>query len=103
MHKLESISDQIRQDFDARTTARDRALAQARQLTRACSLAIRAVHRDDTAVMQEHLDEARKLAQSLKSDLVGYPDLFFAGYTQDALKEYVEANITCAGDTLPSG
>ena len=96
MHKLESISDQIRQDFDARTTARDRALAQARQLTRACSLAIRAVHRDDTAVMQEHLDEARKLAQSLKSDLVGYPDLFFAGYTQDALKEYVEANITCA-------
>ncbi len=96
MHKLESIADQIRQNFDARTAARDRALAQARQLTRACSLAIRAVHRDDGAVMQEHLDEARRLAESLKRDLAAYPDLFYAGYTQDALKEFVEANVTCA-------
>ncbi len=96
MHKLENIADQIRQNFDARTAARDRALAEARQLTRACSLAIRAVHRDDTQVMQEHLAEARKLAFSLKTDLAGYPDLLYAGYTQDALKEYVEANVTCA-------
>ena len=96
MHKLESVADQIRQTFDARTAARDRALAQARQLTRACSLAIRAVHRDETPVMQEHLGEARKLALSLKTDLAGYPDLLYAGYTQDALKEFVEANVTCA-------
>src|SRR5512141_3259568 len=96
MHKLENIADQIRQAFDGRTAARDRALAQARQLTRACSLAIRAVHRDEASIMQQHLDEARKLAQSLKHDLASHPDLFFAGYTQDALKEFVEANVTCA-------
>lgn len=96
MHKLESISDQIRKKFDARTAARDRALSQARQLTRACSLAIRAVHRDEAGVMQEHLAEARELAESLKKDLADYPDLFYAGYTQDALKEFVEANVTCA-------
>jgi translin len=96
MHKLESIADEIRQNFDARTAARDRALAQARQLTRACSLAIRAVHRDEDDVMNEHLAEARKLADSLKGGLDGYPDLFYTGYTQDALKEYVEANVTCA-------
>ena len=96
MNKLEHIADQIRQSFDARTAARDQALAQARQLTRACSLAIRAVHRDDTPVMQEHLDEAARLAQSLQNDLADHPDLFFAGYTQDALKEFVEANVTCA-------
>ena len=96
MHKLEGISDQIRRSFDARTAARDRALAQARQLTRACSLAIRAVHRDEAEVMNEHLEEARKLAVSLKSGLADYPDLFHAGYTQDALKEFVEASITCA-------
>src|SRR5258708_26238065 len=96
MHKLQNISDQIRIGFDARSAARDRALAQARQLTRACSLAIRAVHRDESEVMREHLAEARTLAESLKSDLVNYPDLLFAGYTQDALKEFVEANATCA-------
>ncbi len=96
MHKLQHIADQIRRDFDARTAARDRALAQARQLTRACSLAIRAVHRDESDVMQEHLEEARRLAGSLKTDLAEYPDLLYAGYTQDALKEFVEANVTCA-------
>jgi translin len=96
MHKLEDIANDIRQDFDTRTTARDKALARARQLTRACSLAIRAVHRDDSDGMDEHLTDANKLAQTLTTDLVDHPDLFFAGYTQDALKEYAEANITCA-------
>ena len=68
MHKLENIADGIRQDFDTRTTARDKALAQARQLTRACSLAIRAVHRDDTEAMVEQLTEAHKLAKTLTTD-----------------------------------
>jgi len=96
MHKLEKISEQIRKNFDARTAARDNALAQARQLTRACSLAIRAVHRDETDTMNLHLQEARKLADTLRDSLAAYPDLFYAGYTQDSLKEFVEANVTCA-------
>src|SRR5574340_1004032 len=96
MHKLMGIAEKIREDFDRRTSSRDRALAEARQLTRACSLAIRAVHRDDTASMQEQLAEARRLAEALTMGLKEYPDLYHAGYTQDALKEYVEANVTCA-------
>lgn len=96
MHKLESIAEQIRKAFDARTAARDQALAQARQLTRACSLAIRAVHRDEAAAMKTHLEEAGRLADTLRFSLADFPDLFYAGYTQDALKEFVEANVTCA-------
>src|SRR5574341_884739 len=96
MHKLEHIAESIRQNFEGRMAARDRALAQARQLTRACSLAIRAVHRDETDVMNEHLTEARKLADTLKNDLASHPDLFYAGYTQDAPKEFVEASVACA-------
>lgn len=96
MHKLESIANQIREKFDARTAMRDQALTQARALTRACSLAIRAVHRDDKEGMDVNLAEASKLADKLRSELAHYPDLFFAGYTQDALKEFVEANVTCA-------
>ncbi len=96
MEKLESIAEQIRKNFDARTAARDQALSQARQLTRACSLAIRAVHRDDVEGMNTQLEEARHLADALRNALVSYPDLFYAGYTQDALKEFVEANVTCA-------
>ena len=96
MHKLESIANQIREKFDVRTARRDQALTEARQLTRACSLAIRAVHRNDGKVMEGHLNEAHKLADKLRAELVNYPDLFYAGYTQDALKEFVEANVTCA-------
>jgi len=96
MYKLESIAERIRQNFDVRTAKRDEALKQARQLTRACSLAIRAVHRDDQEAMDETLAEAHNLADKLRDELKAYPDLFFAGYTQDALKEFVEANVTCA-------
>ena len=96
MHKLESIAEGIRQHFDVRTSKRDEALKQARQLTRACSLAIRAVHRDDKESMDASLAEAQSLADKLRDELKQYPDLFYAGYTQDSLKEFVEANVTCA-------
>jgi translin len=96
MHKLEGIANQIREKFDVLTRLRDQALAEARQLTRSCSLAIRAVHRDDWVGMEGHLNEARHLANKLRGDLVNFPDLYYAGYTQDALKEFVEANVTCA-------
>jgi translin len=102
--RLEGIADQIRRKFDARNAARDQALSLSRQLTRHCALAIRAVHRDETDVMQKHLAETRQLVDSLNNDLESYPDLYFAGYTQDALKEFAEASITCAliqNQTLP--
>ena len=96
MYQLEMIAERIRQNFDVRTSKRDEALKQARQLTRACSLAIRAVHRDDMEAMEANLAEAHTLADFLRNDLKAHPELFFAGYTQDSLKEYVEANVTCA-------
>jgi len=96
MHKLEKIADQIRQKFDLRNAKRDETLALTRRIIRACSLAIRAVHRDDKEAMSEHLSEARTLADQLRNGLVNHPELFHTGYTQDALKEFVEANVTCA-------
>jgi translin len=96
MHKLEKIAERIRQTFDSQTSIRDKALGEARALTRACALAIRAVHRDETDVMQGHLDEASQLADTLRTDLSEFPAFYFAGYTQDSLKEFAEASITCA-------
>ncbi|HSM72372.1 MAG TPA: haloacid dehalogenase [Anaerolineales bacterium] len=96
MHKLEKIAEQIRQNFEIRTAIRDQALKQTRQLTRACSLAIRAVHRNDLDIMEEHLQEAQTLADKIRENLKDHPELQYAGYTKDALKEFVEANITCS-------
>jgi len=94
--KLEDIAEDIRLTFDVCTTERDRALAQARTLTRHCANAIRAAHRDENSLAHQHLQEARQLVQSLRDNLENYPDLFYAGYTQDALKEYAEAALVYA-------
>ncbi len=96
MEILDDISEKIRQTFDARTAARDQALAQTRTLTRHCANAIRAVHRDERELALQHLQDAKKIADGLRVDLAEYTDLYYAGYTQDALKEYAEANIVFA-------
>jgi len=96
MDNLETVADQIREKFDIQSAARDEALTVSRSLIRHCALAIRAVHRDDLDVMNEHLQEAAILAKNLKVDLADHPNLYHTGYTQDALKEFVEAEVTCA-------
>jgi translin len=96
VEKLDTISEKIHQAFEARTNARDHALSQARTLTRYCASAIRAVHRDESGVALENIAQATKIARTLNSELDEYPDLYYAGYTQDALKEYAEANIVYA-------
>jgi translin len=105
MQNLDEITERIRLSFDARTAARDQALAQARSLTRFCSQTIRAVHREETATAEQNLNEARSLVDAIQTGLAQYPDLYHAGYTQDALKEYAEARIVFSlilGDGLPS-
>ena len=79
-----------------RTKARDQALKQSRSLTRCAANAIRAIHRDESELAGDFLKQASQLVEALKQDLGVFPDLFFAGYTQDAIKEYVEANVTFA-------
>jgi translin len=94
--KLEDIAEKIHRSFEVCTSERDRALTQARTLTRHCANAIRAVHREEHSLARQHLDEARQLVHSLRDNLVDLPDLFYAGYTQDALKEYAEAALVYA-------
>ncbi|MBN1669050.1 MAG: haloacid dehalogenase, partial [Anaerolineales bacterium] len=104
MHHIDQVADRIRATFDASTAARDKALAQARTLTRHCANAIRAVNRDEHDLAKQNLDEASQLAESLKTSLAPYPELYFAGYTQDALKEFSEANVVyylVVADRLP--
>jgi translin len=95
-HKLEEIAEKIHHSFEVCTSERDRALTQARTLTRHCANAIRAIHRDEYSLAREHLEEARQLVQSLRDNLKDLPELFYAGYTQDAFKEYAEASLVYA-------
>jgi translin len=105
MERLDEIGERIRQHLEEKNAARDRALQQSRTLIRHCSLAIRAAHRDERLEAQAELAAALKLQAELRDNLAAYPDLYHAGYTQDALKEYVEASIVTAilgGEPLPA-
>jgi len=96
MEKLTQIVEEIRTEFEDKTAARDAALQRSRALIRHCANAIRATHRADFEEAQALLDTAGAAAQELVADLEHYPDLYYAGYTQDALKEYVEARVAYA-------
>jgi len=96
MDRFSIISETVHQVFDIRNQARDKALTNARQVIRQSSQAIRAIHRMEVENANQHLAEALLLVNHLKHDLADHPDLFYTGYTQDALKEYVEATVTCA-------
>ena len=105
MKNLPAIVEKIHQALEARTQARDRALSNARQVTRHSAQAIRAIHRAEHDNAYEQIEQARVLVRAMQQDLGEFPELYYAGYTQDAIKEFVEANITCAlieNQPLPS-
>jgi translin len=105
MENLEEITERIHQTLEAQTSARDRALTHARSLVRHSANAIRAIHRDEDEAAHTQLDEALVLVEALQSNLGEYPQLYYAGYTQDALKEFAEAKLVQAlvkGTALPT-
>jgi translin len=99
MEKLETIIETIRGELEAKNAARDSALHRSRELIRHCANAIRATHRGEVAEAQSILGLAGEVARQTATDLEAYPDLYHAGYTQDALKEYVEARLVFAFET----
>jgi translin len=96
MQNLPIIAERIHQALEVRTQARDKALASARQVTRHAAQAIRAIHREEHDTAEEQLSQARALVREMQRDLTEFSELYYAGYTQDAIKEFVEASITCA-------
>jgi translin len=105
MDQLSEIIDGIRDALTVENSARDQALQRSRGLTRLCAHAIRATHREEWGVAADKIDQAKEEATALIEDLRAFPDLYHAGYTQDALKEYIEAVLTYAiirGEPLAS-
>ncbi len=105
MDSLQTIGERALSHLEEKNAARDRALQTSRTLIRHCAHAIRAVHRGERGPAQENIDQARQLVASLQTELQSYPDLYHAGYSQDALKEFAEANIVfalVAGEPLPT-
>jgi translin len=90
--ELAQIIDAIRGGLTAKNAVRDLTLNRSRELIRLCALSIRASHRHEWDEAAGLLKTAREAASVMAADLAAYPDMYEAGYTQDALKELVEAH-----------
>ena len=101
---LAATAEAIIGRFEAANGVRDRALTEGRQIVRLSANAVRAVHRAELAEADRLLAEANDRIANLRTALAPHPALYWAGYVQDAMKEYAEARITTAvvrGETIP--
>lgn len=93
---LSDIVESIRLQLTTTNELRDDTLKRSRALIRLCAHSIRAVHRHDWTeaeqLLQQALDESTAMVEALDEQ----PVLYHAGYTQDALKELVEAHLVYA-------
>ena len=82
--------------IDLKNQAREQALAESRQVIRYAANSIRAVHRHEYESALQILEQGRQRLLTIRGVLQLYPDLYWAGYVQDAQKEYSEAHLTYA-------
>ena len=91
---LERTSEAIARRFDSTMHARERALPASRAAIRSCANAIRAIHRGELDLAHRLMDEARASIDAGLDAVRDHPEIRFAGYLQDAQKEFAEAKIT---------
>ena len=105
MDELDPIAEGIRRYMEQVDSARDLAYKRSRSLIALCARTIRAIHREEWSTAETLLAEARAATDDLVGGVRDYPELYFAGYTQDAVKEFVEGNLVYAmvrGRPLPT-
>src|SRR3954467_7948223 len=90
---LVAIGDKALARLEAINTAREQALADTRQLVRLSANAIRAVHRGEFDEADTLLAQACGKHAGLREFRATFPQIYWAGYVQDAQKEYAEARL----------
>ncbi len=101
---LQSIAESCRASFDETHRAREQALRLSREIVRNSANSIRATHRGEFDVAKDLLNDVTALAREVEERLVDHPAVYYAGYVEDAVKEYAEASATLAfaeGTPLP--
>lgn len=88
---LPEIAADLRTQFDALHQAREGALANGRKIIQLASRTIKHIQRREFDSARGLMDDLQKLAIDADDALIDKPQIKFAPYHQDALKEYVEA------------
>jgi translin len=96
-NRIQAIGEELVKLLEVKNGARERALADSRATIRNCAHSIRASHRGELEAARDLVAAAGVLVKGTRDALLQpHPDIYWAGYVQDAQKEYAEANITYA-------
>ena len=101
---LRQIADRADSAFAETHAAREKALRLSRDIIRTSANSIRATHRGEYDQARGLLDTAAGLVAEIEAELTPRSSVYYAGFVEDAQKEYVEAAATLAftkGTRLP--
>lgn len=91
LNEWESAAADLRAKAQLMHEAREQGLASCRKLIQTSAKCIRHIHRHQFPEAHKLLADARAISQEARKALEPYPELYFAGYLNDAEKEMVEA------------
>ena len=91
MSESEANLENLSSIFDKLNDIREQSLTTSREIVRECSKSIRNIHRNDEVSAKEHIENARKKLENLKSITSDVSEISYAGYVLDAEREFVEA------------
>lgn len=97
---LAEAVERARTELAAKNAAREEALTLSRDVVRLSANSIRAIHRHEFDQAEQLQARARELLDRVRGALTHHADIYWAGFAQDAQKEYAEA---CATLALVSG
>ncbi len=96
LKELNPICVKIRENFEAKDAARERALVVSREVIRNSANAIRAIHREEFDEAMTLMKQSDGLIREVDQALKDHPDVYYAGFVHDSQKEHAEAHITYA-------
>jgi translin len=94
--QIAAAGDAARSVLEEKHQAREITLAASRRAIRSCASAIRAVHRREFVEARALIAEAAAYLAEAENALAQHSDVRYAGFLNDAKKEFAEANLTLA-------
>ncbi len=87
---LQEVGNTIEEELDDKDSVREIAIKSSREIVRLSSRAIMKMHRGENC--SEEIKKVKDEVWHLRSLLLKeYPDIYYAGFVQNAMQEYVEA------------
>ncbi|RLF50506.1 MAG: RNA-binding protein [Thermoplasmata archaeon] len=92
MKNLEKIVEKIEKNIDDKDKVREQALRAAREIIIGCRKAIQSIHQSLMREAKNNIKKSSVKLQDLYTLTKEYPDLYHAGFIENAAQEFVEAS-----------